>query len=172
LPVFLGRGPTPLGESYKLIRQTLDAVNITAGSNTQSASNTTDDNELSDWTSDGKLENAWIRYELARPETIDQVVLKLVGWRTQVYPIKISIDDKTVFSGMTPRSLGYVTICFSPVTGKSIKIELDGAVTNRDAMGNIVEITGTADPNSAANRGGATKLGIVEAEFYKTLSRN
>jgi hypothetical protein len=25
---------------------------------------------------------------------IDQVVLKLVGWRTQTYPLKISVDDK------------------------------------------------------------------------------
>ncbi len=49
------------------------------------------------------------------------------------------------------------------------KIELAGEATNRDALGNIIEITGAPDPNSAANRGGATKLGIVEAEFYRSL---
>jgi len=58
------------------------------------------------------------------------------------------------------------------VIGKSIKIELAGTVTNRDSLGNIVEITGAADSNSAANRGGSTKLGIVEAEFYQTLIGN
>jgi len=172
LPVFLGRGPTPRGESYRSTRRPLAAVNITAGSNVDAVGNTTDDNELSDWSSDGKPENAWIKYELAKPETIDQVVLKLIGWRTQTYPIKITIDDKVVYTGTTSRSLGYVTIKFAPVTGKSIKIELTGEATNRDALGNIIEITGAADPNSAANRGGSTKLGIVEAEFYQELRKS
>jgi hypothetical protein len=165
--VNLDRGPTPRGEAYRQIRTPIEAVNITAGSNIDTARNTTDDNELSDWSSDGKSENAWIRYELAKAETIDQVVLKLVGWRTQTYPLKITVDDKVVYTRTTPRSLGYVTINFAAVTGKSIKIELAGEATNRDALGNIIEITGAADPNSAANRGGATKLGIVEAEFYQ-----
>lgn len=171
LPSFLGRGPTPAGESYRPTRRALEAVNITAGSNDDKARSTTDDNELSDWTGDGKRENAWIRYDLSKPEQIDQVVLKLVGWRTQMYPLKISIDDKVVFTGTTPRTLGYVTIDFPPATGKSIKIELDGEASNRDALGNIIEITGAPDPNSAANRGGATKLGIVEAEFYEVLKK-
>ncbi len=101
LPVFLGRGPTPRGESYRTTREPLEAVTITAGSNNGNARNTTDDNELSDWASDGKPENAWIRYDLAKPEKIDQVVLKLIGWRTQQYPLKISVDDKVVFTGTT-----------------------------------------------------------------------
>ena len=168
LPVFLGRGPTPRGESYRQTRRSLEAVNVTAGSNTETARNTTDDNELSDWASDGKPENAWIKYELSKAETIDQVVLKLIGWRTQTYPLRISVDDKVVYTGTTSRSLGYVTIKFAAVTGRSIKIELTGEASNRDAVGNIIEITGIPDPNSAANRGGATKLGIVEAEFYQT----
>jgi hypothetical protein len=169
LPVNLSRGPTPAGESYKDSRQTLETIAITAGSNADSAKNTTDDNELSDWSSDGKRENAWIKYEFAKAESIDQVVLKLMGWRTLQYPLKISVDDKIVFMGTTPRSLGYVTLTFPPMTGKSIKIELAGEAANRDALGNIIEITGTADPNSQANRGGASKLGIVEAEFYQTI---
>lgn len=169
LPVFLGRGPTPRGESYRMTRRPIEAVAITAGSNNDKAGNTADDNELSDWSSDGERENAWIRYELAKPERIDQVVLKLVGWRTQMYPLKISIDGKAVFTGTTQRSLGYVTINLPTVTGKSIKIELTGDTSNRDSLGNIIEITGAPDPNSAANRGGATKLGIVEAEFYSSI---
>ncbi|HKP69507.1 MAG TPA: DUF4982 domain-containing protein, partial [Pyrinomonadaceae bacterium] len=169
LAVNLGRGPTPRGESFSPTRHTLNAIQVIAGSNGATARNTLDDNELSDWASDGKPENAWIKYDLEKPETIDQVVLKLIGWRTQTYPLKISVDDRVVYTGTTTRSLGYVTINFPPVTGKSIKIELAGEATNRDALGNIVEITGAPDPNSAANRGGSTKLGIVEAEFYGSL---
>ncbi len=171
LPSYLGRGPTPAGESFTPSRRSLLAVNIVAGSDTEKARNTIDDNELSDWSSDGKRENAWIRYEFAQPETIDQVSLKLMGWRTLQYPLKISVDDKVVFTGTTQRSLGYVTISFPRTTGKSIKIELSGEAANRDALGNIIEITGTADPNSQADRGGATKLGIVEAEFFEVLKK-
>ena len=161
-----------MGESFKVSRRAFEAIAVTAGSNVETARNTTDDNELSDWSSDGRSENAWIRYELAKPEKIDQVVLKLMGWRTLQYPLKISVDDKVVFTGTTARSLGYVTISFPPTTGKSVKIELAGEAANRDALGNIIEITGTADPNSQANRGGAKKLGIVEVEFYETIKRN
>ena len=63
-----------------MLRRTLDVTNVSAGSSNGDAANTIDDNELSDWSSDGKRENAWIRYELAKPEKIDQVVLKLMGW--------------------------------------------------------------------------------------------
>lgn len=171
LPSFLGRGPTPRGESYRMIRRPLEAVNVTAGSNVETARNTIDDNELSDWSSDGKREDAWIRYDLAKAERIDQIVLKPMGWRTLQYPLKISVDDKVVYTGTTARSLGYITISFPPAIGKSIKIELTGEAANRDALGNIIEITGTADPNSQANRGGATKLGIVEVEFYESLQK-
>ncbi|HKX83693.1 MAG TPA: hypothetical protein VJL58_05715, partial [Pyrinomonadaceae bacterium] len=79
------------------------------------------------------------------------------------------IDEKVVFTGTTPRSLGYVTIGFPATIGRTVKIELSGDASNRDAFGNIIEITGTPDPQSSANRGGKTTLGIVEAEFYSMI---
>jgi beta-galactosidase len=171
LPSFLDRGPTPLTESFTPSRRSLNIVAVTAGSDTDKAKNTFDDNELSDWSSDGKADNVWIKYEFARPEPIDQVSLKMMGWRTLLYPLKITVDDKVVFMGTPPRSLGYVTLSFPRAVGRSIKIELAGEAANRDALGNIIEITGTPDPNSQANRGGSTKLGIVEAEIYEVLSK-
>jgi len=169
LPANLYLGPTPLGESFKVTRRALDIASVSAGSNSDKAKNSFDDNEVTDWTSDGKDGTGWIKYELAKSESIDQVCLKLVGWRTQSYPIQITVDNKVVYSGNTPRSLGYVTFTFAPTLGKSIKIELTGAATNRDAFGNIVEIAGAPDPQSAANKGGKTTLGIVEAEFYSSI---
>jgi len=143
LPSYLDRGPTPIGESYKMLRRTLDVASVTAGSENEKAKNSLDDNELTDWISDGKKEKAWIAYEFAKPETIDQAVLKLVGWRTQSYPIKITVDGKVVYTGTTLRSLGYVTIGFPPTVGRSLKIELSGEASNRDAFGNIIEIGGS-----------------------------
>ena len=169
LPVNLSRGATPRGESYKMIRQPIEIANFASGSNSDTAQNSFDDNEATDWTSDGKKETAWIKYDLAKTANVNQVVLKLVGWRTQSYPLKISVDDKVVYTGNTARSLGYVTINFAPTNGKSVKIELTGDASNRDAFGNIVEIGGTPDPQSAANKGGKTILGIVEAEIYAPI---
>ncbi|MEZ5426825.1 MAG: DUF4982 domain-containing protein [Pyrinomonadaceae bacterium] len=166
LPVNLSRGATPSGESFKMSRRTIEIADVSSGSNSGKAKMSFDDNELSDWSSDGKTENAWIRYDLAKTEKIDQVVLKLVGWRTQSYPLQILIDDKEVFLGTTPRSLGYVTLSFPPASGKSVTIKLNGEASNRDAFGNIIEITGTPDQQSSADKGGKNILGIVEAEIY------
>lgn len=166
LPVNLSRGATPLGDSVIQTRQTIDVANVTAGSNQEKAVQSFDDNELSEWLSDGKTENAWIRYEFKQPEKINQICLKLVGWRTNSYPLQILVDGKQVFLGTSPRTLGYVTFTFLPTVGKTVTIKLNGEASNRDAFGNIIEITGTQDPNSSANKGGKSVLGIVEAEFY------
>ena len=83
------------------------------------------------------------------------MALKLKGWRTQSYPVRILVDDRVVFEGSTPRSLGYVTIAFPPVTGRSLKIELTGSASNRDAFGQIIEMPGTPDTKSSADKAGA-----------------
>jgi hypothetical protein len=166
LPVNLARGATPSGESFKVSREAVEIANVAAGADAEKAKNSFDDNELSDWTSDGKAENAWIRYDLKQTADVHQVVVKFIGWRTNSYPVKISVDEQVVFTGNSPRSLGYVTFDFPPTRGQSVKIELAGSASNRDAFGNIIEITGQPDPTSAANKGGKNVLGIVEAEIY------
>ena len=45
-----------------------------------------------------------------------------------------------------------------------------GTASNIDASGKLIEITGAPDPQSAANKGGKSILGIVEAEFYAPLN--
>jgi beta-galactosidase len=166
LPVNLSRGATPSGESFRPSRRFIEIAGLSAGSNAEKAKNSFDDNEMTDWTSDGKAENAWIKYDLAETANISQVVLKLVGWRTNSYPVQISVDDRVVFTGNSPRSLGYVTFTFPPAAGKSVKIELTGNASNRDAFGNIIEVQGTPDKTSSADKGGKNMLGIVEAEIY------
>lgn len=169
LPSNLSRGATPSGESFKMSRLPIEIADVSVGSNSENARMSFDDNENSNWLSDGKAENAWIKYDLAKSANVNQIVLKLVGWRTRTYPLKISIDDKVVYTGVSARSLGYVTFSFPETTGKTVKIELTGNAENRDALGNIVEITGAADPNSAANRGEKSSLGIVETEIYAPI---
>ncbi|PYS49567.1 MAG: beta-galactosidase [Acidobacteria bacterium] len=163
----LQRGQTPAGPSFTVSRKSIRISRATAGANEGQAARSFDDNETTEWKSDGKLTNGWIRYDFERPARVSEVTMKLSGWRTQSYPIRILVDEKEVFTGNTPRSLGYVTFNFPPVMGRSLKIEMMGSASDRDAFGNIVEIPGTPDPQSSAGKGGAKNtLSIVEIEIY------
>ena len=165
----LGRGPTPVGPSFKVSRKPLKAARAEAGANAEKAAASFDDNETTEWASDGKLQSGWVRYDFDREATVGELVLKLRGWRTLSYPVRVLVDDKVVFEGNTPRSLGYVTLTFPPATGRSLKIELTGRPSNRDAFGQIIEIPGTPDPNSSAGGGGDARgtLAIIEVEIYE-----
>lgn len=171
LPSNLERGPTPTGPSFKMSRAPVRIASATAGANTDRAARSFDDDETTDWANDGKPASGWIKYDFERPARVSEVTLKLAGWRTQSYPIKVSVDEQAVFAGATERSLGYVTLKFAPVTGRSLKIELTGSASNRDAFGNIIEIPGTPDPQSAAGKGGGKgSLSIVEVEIYEPVA--
>ena len=172
LPSNLKRGPTPPATELNVTRTPVRIVRVFAGANADQAVRSFDDDESTDWSSDGTLKTAWIKYDFDRPAEVGEVVFKFVSWRTQSYPIRILVDDKPAFIGDTPRSLGYVTVKFAPLIGRSLKVELISGANNRDAFGNIIEIPGTADPASAAGRKtGHETLGIVEIEIYQPGAR-
>lgn len=167
-PGLLTRGPTPATPSYRVTRTTYFPTRILAGANQAEAARTTDDNELSRWASDGKPGTAWTEYQFDRPVTLSEIELKLVGWRTRSYPLRFTLDGRTIWEGATERSLGYVGQAFPAATGRVLRIVQTGPVTDRDGFGNIVEL-------STARQAGDTganevppgwSLGIVEADFH------
>lgn len=167
----LQRGATPASPSFSVSRRAVRIARATAGANEDRAAQSFDDNETTAWVNDGRIETAWIKYEFERPAAVGEVTMKLSGWRTQSYPIRILVGEKVVFEGAAPRSLGYVTFAFPPVSGKSLKVELTGNASNRDAFGNIVEIPGAPDTQSAAGKGGAKNaLSIIEIEIYEPVA--
>ncbi|MGR4862326.1 DUF4982 domain-containing protein [Caulobacter sp. LARHSG274] len=172
LPVSLARGPTPATPSFKVRRLTVKPAATTAGSNLASVALAQDDDETTHWASDGQLANAWIEYRLARPQVVDEVVLKLIGWRLRSYPLRITMDGVTVYQGEPAKSLGYVTLPLKPVKGARLRIALAGPTVDRDAFGKIVEITGAkAGLDTGAEKvpaGGG--LGIIEAELYRRVN--
>jgi hypothetical protein len=171
LPAYLGRGPTPAGQSFVVTRRPVKVVGTAAGANAERAAASFDDNEMTEWASDGKLANGWVRYDFEREAAVGEVTLKLKGWRTQSYPVRILVGDRVVFEGSTPRSLGYVTLAFPPVTGRSLRVELTGSASNRDAFGQIIEVPGTPDPKSSADKaGGKGTLSIIEIEVYERVA--
>ncbi len=170
LPSYLGRGPTPPGESFHMTRRPVRIAGAKAGDNEDKAALSFDDNEATSWSNGADRAKGWIQYELAEPATVSEVTLKMGGWREKSYPIRITVDGKEVFRGDTPRSLGYVTIPVKPTRGKNVGIELVGSAVSRDAFGNIVELE---NPANAAT-GSATKgsLTIVEIEIYAPMPQN
>ena len=172
LPSYLKRGETPATASYKVSRRTIDIVSATAGANTDKAGLSYDDNEVSEWTNDGKISTGWITYQLAEEVLISEVSLKLTGWRTRSYPIEILIDGNEVWKGNTAQSLGYIFIPIKPTKGKTVTIRLTGSNTEKDAFQNMIEVNGNKeldgfkDPKNADTKG---QLRIVEAEFYEKV---
>lgn len=168
LQPYLGRGPTPKGDSFKITRRPVRILRAEAGSNQESVALAFDDNERTSWCSDGRPGTAWIQLELERRTRIDELVLKLGGFRRRAYPLRVLVDGKEAFIGMTPRSLGYVTLPLKPSSGKTVRIELTGAADVNDRSG-LIEVTGaqlqdTPEPVSRA------ALEIVELELYRTVA--
>ncbi|MDJ0277565.1 DUF4982 domain-containing protein [Sphingomonas sp. 2R-10] len=167
-PGLLTRGPTPAGGSLKITRSTQVPVAVTAGSNQGDAARTFDDNELSRWVSDGTPGKAWIEYRFARPVTLNEIELKLVGWRSRAYPLAIHVDGREVWRGETERQLGYAAIPFPAATGQVVRITQVGPTGDRDAFGRIVEL---ATARQAGDTGADAvpagwRLAIVEADFH------
>jgi beta-galactosidase len=169
LPVSLARGPTPSTPSFKIRRVALNPIATVAGSNQGTVGLARDDDETTHWASDGQVANAWIEYQFDGPQVVDEVVLKLIGWRLRSYPLRITMDGVTVYEGAPAKSLGYVTLPLKPVKGRALRIALTGPTVDRDAFGKIVEITGAkAGLDTGAEKvaaGGG--LGIIEAEIYR-----
>lgn len=177
LPCRLDRGETPLTPSYTDKKVDVQVLSVTAGTNQETAANSFDDNELSEWRNDGKLSTAWITYKLDRRAAVDDICMKLTGWRQRSYPIEIFAGKQLIWKGNTEKSLGYIHLNIEhPVLTDEITIRLKGAAQEGDAFGQIVEVV---EPKAGeldlfkAKDGDKTRneLRIVEIEFLETLQQ-
>ena len=169
----LDRGETPLTPSYTEQAREVPIFTAKAGHDSEHASRSFDDNELSEWKNDGRLSTAWITYRLARKAVISDICLKLTGWRLRSYPLEVYAGKTLIWSGDTQRSLGYVHLTPTQrVSTNEITIRLKGAGKDKDAFGGIVEVAepaaGELDLFKAKN-GDAThnELRIVEIAFLE-----
>ena len=142
LPGRLNRGATPTTSSYVVSRIPISVMNITAGANEKEAIFSIDDNERTEWRSSSVRSSAWIKYDLVRATQLSEICMKLSDWRTRSYQLRILSQDNTVlWEGMTPQSLGYITLPMKKgVLTESVRIELLAAGTDKDQFGSIVEI--------------------------------
>lgn len=172
LPSKLDRGPTPLTPSFHKIRNDISIIKATAGTRSDSAFASYDDNERTEWVNDGKLSTAWIEYELERVATVSEITIKLNNFRSRVYPLLITVDGKEAFNGRTQTTLGYYTIKLKPQTGKKVRIQLSGVSSDR-GTNNEVEVNGKKLDDGVARDDANARgtLSIIEVEMYESLKR-
>lgn len=169
----LDKGETPSMPSYTDTKRDVAIVSAVAGSNQADAENSYDDNELSEWANDGQLSTAWITYTLEREAAIDDICLKLNGWRSRSYPLEVYAGDTKIWSGNTEKSLGYIHLeTKHPVRARNITVRLKGSTTDKDEFGQIVEVAGGAanEMEKKAKAGkGKHNLRIIEIEFLEKI---
>lgn len=170
----LTRGETPLTPSYTDTKVDVTILSATAGANIADAVNSYDDNELSEWKNDGKPGTAWITYRLNRTARVDEICMKLTGWRMRSYPLEIYAGKELIWSGETEKSLGYIHLNVKPVLTNEITIRLKGTSKEEDAFGQIVEVAAPVANELdlfKAKDGDKTnhELRIVEIEFKENL---
>lgn len=171
----LTRGETPLTPSYTDFKQTLHVKNIVAGCNQETAHYSIDDSEDTEWKNDGRASTAWIRYELEAPAQVDELVLKLTGWRKREYPLQVFADNTLVWEGKTPVSLGYVHLPLRPVPNtSSITIRLKGTASENNEFSNVKELAAPVANELdlfKAKDGDKVRseLRIVEVDFLRHL---
>ena len=171
----LGRGETPSTPSYTEKAHGVTIISAKAGYDTENASRSFDDNELSEWRNDGKLSTGWITYKLEKKTVISDICMKLTGWRLRSYPLEIYAGKTLIWSGETERSLGYIHLTpTKQVKTDEITIRLKGAGKDEDAFGGIVEVAqpaaGELDLFKSKSKNSAnakSELRIVEIEFIE-----
>lgn len=149
------------------IKRALAVQQITAGCNAEAAARSADDNETTEWGSDGVTAHSWIRYHLEQPERVDELNVKFADWRRRSFPIEVLADDQLVWEGRTPMSLGYVTLPLrAHQPASTITIRLRGAATAGDAFGQITELVPENNERTAegANR---SQLRIIECDLLQ-----
>ncbi len=163
-PVFLGRGPTPATPSFKVSRIAVPVASSTAAGESGDTALSYDDDETTAWTSKpGAAPD--ITYTLARPALLTEIALKLTGWRERRYPLRVWVDGEEVYAGVTPASLGYVTLALKPRSGSSVRIALDGKADEAGAI-RLTEVANQANVDTGGKGLAKNALSIVEAEFY------
>ena len=162
----LDRGETPSEPSFSQWRRGVQIVSAKAGSGND-VRLSFDTFENTSWESSNRLDSAWVTYTLAENTQIDDICVKMKGFRSTTYPIAVYAGDSLVWEGWTPKALSYIHIPLknAPKTN-TITIRSRGASTTKDAFGAVQELD--ARNNDKAVKG-KNSLKIVEIEFLKNL---
>ena len=179
VPPVVYRASDPMVPTFRQTRAAAEIAFASADTNVADLEKSYDDNERSEW----KGGNS-VTYTLRDFAVIDDICLKLSGWRSTNYALEVEADGKVLWRGITPTSLGYVHLEIDePIRAKAYTIRaIDKTKVNRreedfkdaeaNRFSNITEVAG-----GKANELDATvqtedevqPLRIVEVEFLYRL---
>jgi hypothetical protein len=194
LPLGLKRGTTPEGSSFHVTRIEIPISGATSGTNAKEAARSYDDDETSFWSNasttpndtdtdglpikhieadkrpiEASLQQAWIEYTFAQRALPNAIDLKLASFRLRRYPLRITLDGATVYDGLTPTSLGYVTLPLNATkAGTKLRIELTSAPTDVQETHALIEVNGKIDQAEPTGKAAKPVLSILEAEIYSS----
>ena len=166
----LDRGETPSTPSYTDELVSVGIADVQCGSNPADARKAYDDNELTEWKSDGERENAWVEYRLERKALVSELTLKLSGWRQKCYPLEIYAGKKKVWEGITPATLGYAHIKIAkPVKTDRLTIRMVGPSMQSNKFGQVTELAGGVanEFDRVKTAKGKTELRIIEVDILE-----
>lgn len=176
----LERGETPLTPSYKDTKKEIAVLSAVAGANQEDVQFSYDDNEETAWGNNGKLNTAWITYTLARKAKVDDICLKLSGFRRNSYPVEVYAESELIWQGNTPESLGYIHLNVKPIETDKITLKLRGSIADTEAFSEIVELSeekakkirkqeSLQNEDKAKPKKGKNVFRIIEIEFLETV---
>ena len=166
LPVRLERGPTPATPSFAVSRTAVPVAATATPDGAADGGQSVDDDETTAWTSRAGAAHE-ITYTLARPARLTAIDLKLTGWRDRSYPLDVYLDGRLAWRGVTPKSLGYVTLPLDGTEGRTVRIVLAGTAQDGGGM-RLTEVAHQANTATGTQGVSAATLSIVEAEFYES----
>lgn len=170
LPSNLDRGEGLSEPALKIKRITLPIKSAKAATNQDKVNSSFDDNELSDWVNDGKMQTAWVEYTLAKSDFIDEIDVKLNNFRSRAYPLEIYVDDKLIADIVAKPTLGYYTIQLPRAKGKKVTVKLKGASYTAQENKHA-EIGGKKLDDGVARNDANAKgtLSIIEIDIHKKI---
>ena len=162
----LDRGETPATPSFKQWRRGVQIVAAEAGSGNDPKLSY-DTYENTSWESSNRQAEAWVTYTLAEDTQVDDICVKMKGFRATTYPIGVYAGDSLVWKGWTPKSLSYIHIPLkNPPKTNKFTIRSLGESTTKDAFGAVQELDSRNNDKAVKGR---FSLKIIEIEFLKNL---
>jgi hypothetical protein len=166
----LSRGETPVSPSFKTSQKTVAIQHCITGCRQENSKFMFDDDETTEWSNNGEINSAFATFHFRHKENISGLSLKLSEWRSRSYPIEVWDEDKLVWQGDTPRSLGYIYIYFDKIRTRQITIRLTGSSTDHDAFGQMVELGGYKEKDlTKTSKNNKGTFGIVEVDFFEKI---
>ncbi|MDP0501504.1 MAG: DUF4982 domain-containing protein [Verrucomicrobiota bacterium JB022] len=159
----LGKGPTPQASTVTPTRYDVPVRTARASGNDPRLA--FDDNEATAWVGQGS-----ITFELERTARLSEITMKTGGFRARSYPIRVLLGGQEVFSGVTPRSLGYITLPLKAAAeGRTVEIQVLAGSEARDAFGEITELIDQGNATTGEENVGQGELSLIEIEFYESV---